>query len=149
MEMHFATVWESIADAIPDDSPRSSTATSRRTWRSTTTVPPASPLRYVAAGLGHDSKVGLYLYNGNEYLEAQYAAFKMRGVPVNVNYRYLDDELWYLLDNADAEALVFHSSLGDRVARVIDRLPKLKLLDRGRRRRATGRSTARRRVRGR
>ena len=40
----------------------------------------------------------------------------MRGVPVNVNYRYLDDELWYLLDNADAEALVFHRSLGDRVA---------------------------------
>ena len=52
----------------------------------------------------------------------------MRGVAVNVNYRYLDDELWYLLDNADAEALVFHSSLADRVARVIDRLPKLKLL---------------------
>ena len=75
-----------------------------------------------------DSKVGLFLYNCNEYLEAQYAAFKMRGVPVNVNYRYLDEELWYLLDNSDAEALVFHSSLGDRVARIIGRLPKIKLL---------------------
>jgi 3-oxocholest-4-en-26-oate---CoA ligase len=52
----------------------------------------------------------------------------MRGVPVNVNYRYLDDELWYLLDNSDAEALVFHSSLGDRVARVVAGCPKLKLL---------------------
>jgi Trk K+ transport system NAD-binding subunit len=60
------------------------------------------------------------MYNGNEYLEAQYGGFKMRGVPVNVNYRYLDEELWYLLDNSDAEALVFHSSLGDRVARVVD-----------------------------
>ena len=69
-----------------------------------------------AAGLGPDSKVGLYLYNGNEYVEAQYAAFKLRGVPVNINYRYLDEELWYLLDNSDAEALVFHASLGDRVA---------------------------------
>jgi fatty-acyl-CoA synthase len=57
---------------------------------------------YTAAGLGPDSKVGLYMYNCNEYLEAQYGAFKIRGVPVNVNYRYLDDELWYLLDNADA-----------------------------------------------
>ena len=47
---------------------------------------------------------------------------------VNVNYRYLDEELLYLLDNSDAEALFFHSSLGDRVARVVDRLPKLKLL---------------------
>jgi fatty-acyl-CoA synthase len=70
----------------------------------------------------------MYLYNGMEYLECQYGGFKIRGVPVNVNYRYLDEELWYLLDNSDAEALVFHSSLGDRVARVIDRCPKLKLL---------------------
>jgi fatty-acyl-CoA synthase len=52
----------------------------------------------------------------------------MRGVPVNVNYRYLDDELVYLLDNADAEALVFHSSLGDRVERIRARLPRLRLL---------------------
>ena len=47
---------------------------------------------------------------------------------MNVNYRYLDDELVYLLENSDSEAIVFHSSLGDRVARVIDRLPKLRLL---------------------
>ena len=52
----------------------------------------------------------------------------MRGVAINVNYRYLDEELWYLLDNSDAEALVFHASLADRVGRVADRLPKLKLL---------------------
>ena len=56
------------------------------------------------------------------------SAGSRRGVPVNVNYRYLDDELGYLLDNADAEALVFHTSLGDRVARVVSRLPRLKLL---------------------
>ena len=87
-----------------------------------------SPPPITTAGLGPDSKIGLYLYNGNEYLEAQYGAFKMRGVPVNVNYRYLDDELWYLLDNSDAEALVYHTSLADRVGRVVDRLPELKLL---------------------
>ena len=51
----------------------------------------------------------------------------MRGVAVNVNYRYLEDELVYLLDNSDAEALFFHSSLGDRVAKVRDRAPLVKL----------------------
>ena len=81
-----------------------------------------------AAGLGPDSKTALYMYNCNEYMEAQYGTFKTRGVSVNVNYRYLDDELWYLLDNSDSEALFFHSSLGDRVARVVDRLPNLKLI---------------------
>ena len=50
-----------------------------------------------------------------------YGTFKMRGVPVNVNYRYLEDELAYLLDNSDAEALLFHGSLGDQVAKVRDR----------------------------
>ena len=68
------------------------------------------------------------MHNRNEYLEAQFGAFKMRGVAVNVNYRYLDEELRYLLDNSDAEAIVYHTSLADRVARVIDDLPDVKLL---------------------
>ena len=72
----------------------------------------------VAAGLSPEAKVGLYLYNSVEYCEVQFAAFKGRMVPINVNYRYLDDELLYLLENSDSEALFFHSSLGDRVARV-------------------------------
>jgi 3-oxocholest-4-en-26-oate---CoA ligase len=127
MEMHYATIWESIADTIPE-----ATAVVHgdtvRTWADYDQRAARIAAAYAAAGLGHDSKVGLYMYNGNEYLEAQYGAFKIRGVPINVNYRYLDAELWYLLDNSDAEALVFHSSLGDRVAQVVDRLPKLKLL---------------------
>ena len=127
MEMHFATVWEAIADAIPN-APALVHGDVRRTWREFDDRAARLASAYVAAGLGPDSKIGMYLYNGNEYLECQYAGFKMRGVPVNVNYRYLDEELWYLLDNADAEALVFHSSLGDRVSRVVDRLPRLKLL---------------------
>ena len=127
MELHYATIWESIADVIPD-----ATAVVHgdtvRTWGEYDERAARLAAAYAAAGLGHDSKIGLYMYNGNEYLEAQYAGFKVRGVPINVNYRYLDDELWYLLDNADAEALVFHASLGDRVAQVVDRLPELKLL---------------------
>ncbi len=127
MEFHFATVWESIADELADDVAVVH-GTRRFTWRQYDDRAARVASAFTAAGLGPDSKIGLYLYNGNEYLEAHYAAFKMRGVPVNVNYRYLDEELVYLLDNADAEALVFHSSLGDRVERIRERLPKLRLL---------------------
>ncbi len=126
MEMHYATVWESIADAIPDETALVHGST-RRTWKEYDERAARVASAYVAAGLGPNSKIALYLYNGNEYLEAQYGAFKMRGVPINVNYRYLDEELVYLLDNSDSEALVFHSSLADRVARIAERLPKLKL----------------------
>jgi len=127
MELQYATIWESIADTIPTATAvvHGDTVT---TWAQYDERAARVAAAYSAAGLGPDSKVGLYMYNCNEYLEAQYGAFKIRGVPINVNYRYLDDELWYLLDNADAEALVFHSSLGDRVAQVVERLPRLKLL---------------------
>ena len=127
MEMHFATIWESIADAIPDTDAVVHGDT-RLTWSQYDNHAARLAAAFDSAGLGPDSKIGLFMYNCPEYLEAQYAAFKMRGVSVNVNYRYLDDELWYILDNADAEAIIFHTSLADRVARVKDRLPKLKLL---------------------
>jgi len=127
MEKQFATIWESIADSI-GDSPAVTQGTVTRTWSEYEQRASRIASALVDAGLQPQSKVGLYLYNSNEYLEAQFATFKFRGVPVNVNYRYLDEELLYLLDNSDAEALFFHSSLGDRVARVVDRLPKLKLL---------------------
>ncbi len=127
MEMHFATVWESIADAIPDH-PAISNGTTTRTWAEYDDRAARLAQAFTAAGLGPDSKVALYMYNCNEYLEAHSGVFKMRGVAINVNYRYLDEELWYLLDNSDSEALVFHSSLADRVERVVERLPNLKLL---------------------
>ena len=127
MEMHFATVWEAIADVLPD-SPALVHGEVRRTWGEYENRAARLASAFSTAGLGPHSKVGLYLYNSNEYLESQFAGFKMRAVPVNVNYRYLDGELAYLLDNSDAEAIVFHRSLGDRVARVRDRLPGLKLL---------------------
>jgi fatty-acyl-CoA synthase len=127
MEWHYATIWESLADTLGD-----MTAVvhgdRRFSWTEYDDRAARMAAAYAAAGLGPDSKVGLYLYNGNEYLEAHFGAFKMRGVPINVNYRYLDEELCYLLDNSDAEALVFHASLADRVERVRARLPKLKLL---------------------
>jgi fatty-acyl-CoA synthase len=127
MEMHFATIWEAIADALPDSAAVVHGAV-HRTWSEYEDRAARLAAAFTATGLGPNSKVGLYLYNGNEYVEAQFAAFKMRAVPVNVNYRYLDDELAYLLDDSDAEALVFHRSLGERVGRVAGRLPGLRLL---------------------
>ena len=62
------------------------------------------PTLLTNSGLGDDSKVGLYLHNSNEYLESQYSVFKIKGVPINVNYRYKEEELIYLLENSDSEA---------------------------------------------
>ena len=127
MEMHFATVWESIADAIPD-LPATTHGSVTRSWSEYDQRSARVAGALTAAGLEPGAKMALFMYNSNEFMESQFGVFKMRGVPINVNYRYLDDELWYLLDNSDSEAIIFHSSLGDRVARVAERLPQLKLL---------------------
>jgi acyl-CoA synthetase (AMP-forming)/AMP-acid ligase II len=69
-----------------------------------------------AWGLEPDTRVALFMFNGPEYLELAYGAFKARVVPVNVNFRYQTEEVRYLLDDSGAEVLVFHGALADRVA---------------------------------
>ena len=80
---------------------------------------------------GHESgqdHLGIYLYNGNEYLESMIGAFMARVAPFNVNYRYVADELLYLLDNSQCRALVYHAAFAPVLAEVRDRLPRLELL---------------------
>ena len=67
-----------------------------------------------------------YLYNGPEYLETYVAAFKGGFAPVNTNYRYGPEEIVYLFDNADAEAVVFHAAFAELLDGVRGRLPKVR-----------------------
>jgi fatty-acyl-CoA synthase len=137
--LNLATIHEAIAAAVPDrecivfrDRRLSWAQVTDRTRRL------ASVLR--AHGLGcHRERdglegwtsgqdhVALYLYNGNEYLEGMLGAFKARCAPFNVNYRYVDEELLYLFDNADAKAVIYHASFAPTLARLRDRLPHVKL----------------------
>ena len=80
---------------------------------------------------GHESgqdHLGLYLRNGNEYLEAMIAGYRARVAPFNVSYRYVEDELLYLLNDSRAKALVYHAEFAPRVAAIRERLPHLQVL---------------------
>jgi fatty-acyl-CoA synthase len=124
--LDFASVWEEVADSVPerDAIVQGERRISYRTFDD-------SAARFAsaieAAGVGEGDKVALYLFNCPEYLIAQHGAFKHRAVPINVNYRYLDEELVYLLENSDSRVLVFHTSLGACVARVRGRLSGVRL----------------------
>src|SRR5262245_47942468 len=122
---NFGTVFESVADTIPD---RTALVRGerRRTWREFDERASRLAAALGAIGLGPDSKVAFYLYNSNEYVETLLACFKLRAVPANVNYRYTEEELAYLLENSDAEAIVFHGSLGERVRAVRNEAPRLR-----------------------
>jgi len=124
--LNLASAWEAIADEV-GDSTAVSVAGRHFSWTDFDDRAARLAGTMAAHGLGPDSKVALYLYNGNEYPEAQYAAFKLRGIPANVNYRYTGDELAYILDNSDAEAIFFDHTLADRLEAVRDRCPLLRL----------------------
>jgi fatty-acyl-CoA synthase len=106
---NLADVWEAVADAGPD---RPAQRCGERTisWGEFDRRANALSRDLLDAGLQRQSKLAAYLYNGPEYLESYVGAVKVGMAPLNVNYRYGPDEVAYLLDNADAEAVVFHAT---------------------------------------
>ncbi|CAN5266920.1 acyl-CoA synthetase [soil metagenome] len=80
---------------------------------------------------GHQSgqdHLGVYLRNGNEYLESMLGSYRARVAAFNVNYRYVEEELAYLLIDAATTALVYHAEFAPQVAAIRGRLPKLRVL---------------------
>jgi acyl-CoA synthetase (AMP-forming)/AMP-acid ligase II len=120
-----ADVWEAIAAAQPE-LPAHVQGERVVNWGQFDARADALAAHLLAAGLTRQAKVAAYLYNGPEYLETYYAAFKAGLAPVNTNYRYGPDELLYLFDNADAEAVVFHSGFAETLEAIRGRLPKVK-----------------------
>ncbi|MGX1811179.1 acyl-CoA synthetase [Nocardia sp. NPDC055321] len=72
--------------------------------------------------------LGIYAYNGNEYVESLVGSFRARVAPFNVNYRYVKGELQHLLSDAGATALVYHAAFAPRVAEIRADLPDLRVL---------------------
>src|SRR3954454_11159272 len=77
--------------------------------------------------IGQDT-LGIYAYNGNEFVEGLLGAFRARVAPFNVNYRYVKDELQYLLADSAATALLYHATFAPRVAEILPHLPNLRVL---------------------
>jgi acyl-CoA synthetase (AMP-forming)/AMP-acid ligase II len=78
-----------------------------------------------AQGIGPGDHVGIYSYNSVEWVETAWAVFKLRAVWININYRYVKEELRYLLTNADLKALVHQREFSPLVAALLPDLPEL------------------------
>ena len=105
MEFNLADLFEAVVDAVPD---REAVVDDdvRLTYAALEDRANRLAHALAAQGIGPGDHVGVWLYNGREYLEAMLAAFKVRAVPINVNYRYVADELRYLFTDADIKAVV-------------------------------------------
>ncbi|HYH32859.1 MAG TPA: AMP-binding protein [Pseudonocardia sp.] len=127
MDVSFGTVWEAVADRLPDAVAVSEPG---RDVTYAEFADRASRLAAAleAAGVRAGDTVACYLHNGAAYLETVFAAFKIGAVPVNANYRYTREELSALLADAGAAALVFGGALAAHVDHAAEHVRTLRLL---------------------
>ena len=125
MDFNLADIFESVADTVPD---REALIFGDRRLTYAELERRANRLahHFLDVGVKPGDHIGLQLYNCTEYVEAMIACFKVRAVPVNVNYRYVEDELAYLFNDADLVAVLVDTEFTDRISAVRARTPKLR-----------------------
>ena len=124
---NWATLWEAFADAQPDNIALIVGETTL-TWRELDDRSARLVTALAERGACPATRIAQLMFNCTEYLESSYAAFKLRATPINVNYRYKAAEIAYICDNAGASVLIFHGSLGQRVADAVAMMPTVRTL---------------------
>ncbi|MCX4911244.1 acyl-CoA synthetase [Streptomyces sp. NBC_00878] len=134
MEYNLADLFESVVDVVPDrealvyiDHPGTG-AERRLTYAELDAAANRIAHHLIDSGIRPGEHLGLHLYNGIEYLQTVLGCLKARIVPVNVNYRYVEEELVYLYRDADLVALVFDAEFTERVAAALPRASALRHL---------------------
>ena len=107
MHWNFGDLLDGIGEVLPPEALALAHGDEQLGWGELTRRSNNLAAALMARGAKPGDKVAFYLRNRVEYLVALMAVFKARLVHVNVNYRYLDDELHYILDNSDARFVVF------------------------------------------
>src|SRR5688500_14375915 len=121
---HLADLWEVVADEIPE---RVAVVCGGRQRTFGQMEERSNRLAHwmLERGVEPGQHVGVYSQNGFEFLEASFAAYKIRAVPINVNFRYVADELRYLFDDADLVGVVHEAVYGARIDEIRADVPKL------------------------
>src|SRR5215210_5982333 len=125
MAWNIADLIEHVADRVPD---RVAVIVGDREETYAQLEENANRLAHhlAAQGVGPGDHVGIYAFNSHEFVETILAVYKLRAVPINVNYRYVEAELRYLFDNADMVAVVHQREIAPRIAAVKNDCPTLK-----------------------
>jgi fatty-acyl-CoA synthase len=124
-DWNFATIFEGVAERC-GNRPAVLEGDRVLSWAAFDQRADALARHLEGLGLARGAKIAVYLRNCTEFLESYYAALKIGLVPVNVNYRYGPDELVYLLDDSDTEAVVVHAEFAETVREIMPRLPRVR-----------------------
>ena len=125
MAFNLADLFEIVVDAVPDRLALVA-GEGRLTYRQLDERANRVAHHLLDHGIEPGDWVGIDAWNRAEWLEVMLGCFKARAVPINVNYRYVRDELRHILDNADAVALVLEPDFVPVVDSLRDELPQLR-----------------------
>lgn len=123
----YGDVFDAVEAAVDPGDPAIFCDGQAMSWGEVSAASNALARAFLAAGLAPGAKVSQYQANSPEYAIAFIAGFKARLAPVNVNYRYGPEELVFLIDNSDSEAVVFDSAFADNIRAIRGRLPRVRL----------------------
>lgn len=127
MGWNYGDILDGVGKVVPQDHPALIHGDRVITWADFTRRTNNLARRFLNRGVQAGDKVAFYMRNCPAYSETLGACFKARLSHVNVNYRYVDDELWYILDNSDSKIVVYQSEFADRVRDLRERLPDVVL----------------------
>jgi acyl-CoA synthetase (AMP-forming)/AMP-acid ligase II len=127
MECNLADLFEAAVDAYPDREYLVANG-QRRTYAELDARANQLAHHLAAQGIGPGDHVGIYSYNSVEWVETAWAVFKLRAVWININYRYVKEELRYLLTNANLKALIYQREFSPLVSALLPELPDLEHL---------------------
>ena len=125
MEFNAADIVEGVVDRVPDREAIVHGST-RLTYKELDARSNKAANALKKLGIKKGSHIGIYAFNCVEWLEIMLGAYKLCAIPININYRYVEEELKYLIDNADMEAIFYHKQFSNKLENIKSHLPLLK-----------------------
>jgi len=125
MEFNAADIFEGVVDRVPEREAVVYGST-RLTYKELDARSNKAANALKKLGIKKGSHIGIYAFNCVEWLEIMLGAYKLCAIPININYRYVEEELKYLIDNADMEAIFYHKQFSNKLENIKSHLPLLK-----------------------
>ena len=123
---NYGDLFDAVAKIVPPDHPALVHGGRTTTWSQFDKRSNNLARGFLAGGAKAGDKIAFYMRNHPAYIEGLAGALKARLVHVNVNYRYVAEEVRYIFENSDATVVLFSREFAPIVEEIAPSLPLVK-----------------------